>query len=491
MVAPEVDQADPAGWAYAVLPSAPGLSPLPSLLWESWDVRQAAENGCPGTVIAIARQAHGLHQGQLGKIAGFSQSAISRLEAGGNLAYDVRVLRMFQRLLGIPAHLLGLADESVPLRAADAGRLLGPASSHVTLHGRMPDGRTVPVAVDRHTLLSACTSSVLGGLLDGSGSIRPDGSGPIDPDVVRRLRVVRRLLNESDNWLGSRNLAPAAQQMCELADRMRRAAKGELRRQLLDVTALYGEFCGWLYQEVGDLRGAVEWTERALQQAQAADDRELVAYIHIRMGQFAEVDGDGDRVVGLARAAQREPEISLEVRALALQQEARGHAIAGNASACLSTFDEAATVTRQLRSRWTDEYRIGYYFTEEHLAVQQAAGLLELGQVREAIASYQANLAGRETLCLWEQGVHGAKLARAFAAQGDAEQAARLGFEALAVGRSTGSALVTDELRKLTRYQDMTPVAAVTRALDPVGGGRGTQPDVPPRRPGGNGGTSR
>src|SRR5205814_1065157 len=120
----------------------------------------------------------------------------------------------------------------------------------------------------------------------------------------RRLLVVRRLLNESDNWLGSGDLARTVSRLYDLIDRTRLAANGELRRQLLDVAALYAEFAGWLHQEVGDVRGAIEWTERALQQALAADDRELVAYVYLRMGQLA--GGDGDRVIGLARAAQRE-----------------------------------------------------------------------------------------------------------------------------------------------------------------------------------------
>lgn len=87
------------------------LPPLPPSLWLSWDIKVAVAHESPGAVIAIARRAHGLRQDELAPIAGFSQSTISRLESGGNLAYDIRVLRIFQRLLGIPPRLLGLADE--------------------------------------------------------------------------------------------------------------------------------------------------------------------------------------------------------------------------------------------------------------------------------------------------------------------------------------------------------------------------------------------
>ncbi len=52
---------------------------IPATLWASWEVRQAVLRSSPGTVIAIARRARGLRQDQLGDLAGFSQSAISRL----------------------------------------------------------------------------------------------------------------------------------------------------------------------------------------------------------------------------------------------------------------------------------------------------------------------------------------------------------------------------------------------------------------------------
>src|SRR5438309_1760832 len=98
----------------AYRPAAAGLSPLPADFWRSWEVTRATAGNAPGTVIALARQAHGLSQAELGTLAGFSQSAISRLETGGNLGYDIRVLRSLGRLLGVPPRLLGLAEDGAP-----------------------------------------------------------------------------------------------------------------------------------------------------------------------------------------------------------------------------------------------------------------------------------------------------------------------------------------------------------------------------------------
>jgi hypothetical protein len=75
-----------------VVPDGP-LPLLPPAIWESREVQDAVAAESPGAVVAIARKAHGLRQDELGTLAGFSQSAISRLEAGSNIAYDMRVLR--------------------------------------------------------------------------------------------------------------------------------------------------------------------------------------------------------------------------------------------------------------------------------------------------------------------------------------------------------------------------------------------------------------
>jgi transcriptional regulator with XRE-family HTH domain len=449
------------GWGYVCMPTGQDLRPLLPETWGSWQVRHAVEQGDAGTVVTVARQAHGLHQSQLATMSGFSQQAISQVESGNDLAHDIRVLRRLQRLLGIPPHLLGLSDEALPLRQEDAKLLFAHlAPDEVAFQGRTADGRTVPVAIDRHTLLSLSMSATLGAPpVDALGLL--DGRRPIDPDMLRRLRVIRRLLNESDNWLGPGSLLPVVRQMYQVVEQARRTATGDLRRQLLYLAALYAEFRGWLRQEVGDLTGANAWTERALQQAQAADDANLSAYAQVRLGQLAEVERDDDRVIGLARAAQRGAGLSAQTRALVFQQEARGHAIAGNETACLTRLDQARTAIIGIRPRWTDEYEVGFFFDEPHLDVQQAACLFELGRTAEAIAAYEANLGA--AICRWEQGVNLAKLARAHVVNAEPDRAAATGFQALNISRETGNLMIIDELRKLPAWGQL---ATLREALD-------------------------
>src|SRR5579884_942661 len=243
-------------------PAAAGLSPLPAEFWRSWEVTRAVAGNTPGTVIALTRQAHGLSQAELGALAGFSQSAISRLETGGNLGYDIRVLRSLGRLLGVPPRLLGLADDSPPaalesVRLPIVGRpealagerpvaLAGTEMDRMTPPAALESGRLPIVArleelagessvalpgtaVDRKTLLDACIAAVVGAPTQEAWRLVDDGR-VADPRTVHRLLVVRRLVNDADSWIGADGLAPAVAELYRLIDLMRRAASGGMRQ---------------------------------------------------------------------------------------------------------------------------------------------------------------------------------------------------------------------------------------------------------------------
>ncbi|MFC0430353.1 helix-turn-helix transcriptional regulator [Kutzneria buriramensis] len=407
------------------------MDPLPESVWNAREVQDAVAANSPSSVIAFARRAHGLRQDELGALAGFSQSAISRLESGSNLAYDMRVLRIVQRTLGIPAHLLGLAEQGVaPAELRERG------------------GTEALVA------------------LLGSGA---SSGAPATPEIVRELLVARRIINDADNRRVSAALKPAARDLYELTDRLRRSVSGEMRQVLLSVAALYAEFAGWLHEETDDWDGAEHWTARAMQQAQAAEDRDMVAYTYVRMSQLAARDGDHDRVVGLARAAQRERDISPELRVLALQQEARGLAQARAEAACMSRLDDAARLIDRIEHVDTDEYRVGSWTDIEHVEMQRASCLVDLGQPAEAINLYTSLRPRWGHVCPWFQGVHTAKLARAYAHRGDVEQAAAVGMDAVALARVSASPHVVRELRALSPWADTAAFSEVTAQVRALG----------------------
>jgi tetratricopeptide (TPR) repeat protein len=233
-----------------------------------------------------------------------------------------------------------------------------------------------------------------------------------------------------------------------------------MRRTLLSVSAVYAEFLGWLHEETSDFDGAEHWTARAMQQAQAAEDRDMVAYAYVRMSQLAA--GDHDRVIGLARAAQREPEINPALRVLALQQEARGLAQAQVEADCLDRLDRAMDLLDRVQHPSTEEYRVGYWTDVEHLESERASCLLELGRPQQAISLYNGMRTRWGHICPWYQGVHTAKLARAYATVGDFDAAAAAGADASSLARVTGSQHVRRELRELAAWP---PVAERVAAI--------------------------
>ncbi|MEU0878449.1 helix-turn-helix transcriptional regulator [Lentzea sp. NPDC005914] len=415
---------------------------IPASLWASWEVRQAVLHSSPGTVIAIARRARGLRQDQLGEQAGFSQSAISRLESGGNLAYDMRVLRIFQRLLSIPAHLLGLTEEDTGLKPTR------PQPGITVLDG----------ALDGHALLIACAPAAFHA---GRGRHR----APIDDEVIGQLLVLRRVINDADSWCASSSLLPSVRQLYEFVDRLRPLARDHRRAQILDVAALFAEFSGWLHLQQGDLGGASWWTERAMQQALAAEDPNLVAYCYRRLSMIAEFEDDDDRVIGLARAATREPDTTPQIKAMALQQQAQGHARTGDELAALKALDEAQRLVEGVQPERTPEYRLGNWFRTRHVELQRAAVCVDLGRTAEAQSYYQKLLSNGRPTCRWLLGVHLAKLAYAHATTGEFEQAGIAGSEALALASSSGSVLITRELRRLKPWSRVPSVAGIFHAL--------------------------
>ena len=122
-------------------------------------------------------------------------------------------------------------------------------------------------------------------------------------------------------------------------------------------------------------------------------------------------------------------------------------------------FDLAQSLLLGAERPQTDEYSIGYCFTELHVLMQRAASMVDLADHRRAIDAYTSLMPRWGAVCQWEQGVHTAKLAYAHAANGDVDQAVDLGFAALDLARATGSQLIVNELDRLDPWA-ATPALA-------------------------------
>jgi transcriptional regulator with XRE-family HTH domain len=117
-------------------------------IWHNPAIRRAVESGDLGAIVRAVRQASRLTLAQLAKRCDYSVSTLSRMERGKQPLNDLRVLQRLAGALGIPPHLLGLAD--TPARSVPA---LRPAAKVWGV--LVPDEETDPMR--RRTLLAGLT----------------------------------------------------------------------------------------------------------------------------------------------------------------------------------------------------------------------------------------------------------------------------------------------------------------------------------------------
>src|SRR5262249_15180051 len=143
------------------------------------------------------------------------------------------------------------------------------------------------------------------------------------------------------------------------------------------------------------------------------------------------------------------------VRALSMQQLARGYALAGDRAECERAFDEASRLSAQAVDAPDREPPWIYYQTPVRLEVQRAMCYRDLGLLQKAIDLLVPAIADLPAASRRDRGQYLARLAVAFAQAGEHEQATVAADEARQLARTTGSARTRCELDRLS-------------ALDPV-----------------------
>jgi hypothetical protein len=143
-----------------------------------------------------------------------------------------------------------------------------------------------------------------------------------------------------------------------------------------------------------------------------------------------------------------------KLTALALQQQARGHARLGDQRDCLALLDQATdTLTRHphVTTPGAPDYLQAYdlrTLTEQSAACHQLTG-----HPGTAVTILETAIAQTSPALARDRGHLTAKLAvaitRTRTRQPDPARAASLGLQALAIARDTGSARITSELHTL------------------------------------------
>jgi transcriptional regulator with XRE-family HTH domain len=414
---------------------------------------------------------------QLPGTARADRELVYRWEAGKRTPspfYRERLCQVF----AMTAEELGLVELPGP----------GPADAARTVAGEWRDGtadlsagKVLPESVNAFVrelwgdlVNRRAILQVLGALAAGTAVERASlQRTPVVPiahasEVADHLTRAFPELSTADWLLGPHQVLGTVGGHLDLVQQLLPNIAGAKRVRLLQVGARYAEFASWLNQDSGNTRAATHWADRAMEWAQEAGNLLMVSYVLVRKADQAAALRDAPRTLGLAQCAlHHRRRLTSRGRAVALHQEAVGHALAGNEAACQRALDAAAQLAE--RSQQEGDEGPGRYCTSAYVEIQRAATWIELGRPERAITLFEDSLARLPSVHRRDRGVYLARLASAYALSGSPDVSVRKGWEALAVAQATGSRRITTELgqlrTRLAPWASTPPVGQLLKEL--------------------------
>jgi transcriptional regulator with XRE-family HTH domain len=299
----------------------------------------------------------------------------------------------------------------------------------------------------------------------------------IDVAAVDSLAAVLAAQRELEDRIGSAPmLAPVAAQVTATGQLVSETP-APLRDRVLDVAAQYGYLLGWLHESTGQLPQATALYDRSLGQATEAGDANLVSELISMKGHIAWARGDPAEVVRLSQAAQRDPAVFPGQHAISAMQEARAHAVFGDARSAGRKLADADRALDAAGERDDERPPWLYYHSPGFFTVQRGRVWLHLGAadprynakaievIGSGVAALDATAQGSE----WGA-TYLLHLARAHMQDGDAEHAAAVLAEAAVIARRLASAALLARVRRLharmaERWPDVPVIADLAEAL--------------------------
>lgn len=304
-------------------------------------------------------------------------------------------------------------------------------------------GESIYVPITRRSLVAGIASLPAVSLIGGAAQI-PDGTAA---DLVTNALELRHLLAVQDNVLGPGAVLPTAVHQVSILRRISQNAGGRTRESVKQAQAAYGEFCGWLTDDLGDRKAGQQWIDKALEWAFQGDDEVTVGYVLMRKAQRAADQGDAAAAIGMARAARRTGGLPPRMVAAARQYEAQGHALDQDADAFKDAIEAAHVVLAD--EGGNNDSTWAKWCTHAYIDIHQAAGWMRLHQPTAAIAKYENALQGWSGDYERDRGLYISRLGGAYAAAQKPEPAAERGREALSIATRTGSGRILTELSPL------------------------------------------
>ena len=402
------------------------------------DVLDSCKRRDLGAVITILC-AHGITQGQLSVLTGIPQGRLSEYKTRKRMPTASSTFEAFADGLGMPPaarRALGLAPGTAGSGLLDSagGR---PADDAASLGDVRP----------------------LLGILTGAGAI----------PVLSALRGIHRSYLQADQLMGSMCLTGPVRLQMPVVERACEVTRGADRAEMLGFACRFMEFGGWLFQDAGDLTCAMHWTDRALDYALELGDQRSTAYTLMRKAMIATESGNPAQGLGIANSALAYKDaLTPRLRAVILRQRSYSHAVLGEVIASAKDSDQA--VIQAIAGMQQGEEDRAPYCSPDYVAMAAGASWLLLGHPKSAIpilakghSEWLDNSQMRDyALCV-------SRLAAAYAAAGELEQACAAAEEAMALAQGLGSRRVAGQIdlvhRRLGRWRQDPAVASLRRSL--------------------------
>ncbi|MEE1803690.1 helix-turn-helix domain-containing protein [Streptomyces sp. JV176] len=395
---------------------------------------------------------------QLGKLVHYSKGQLSKVERGLK-----RPTPELARLCDVQLAAGGALSDLVPRQVADTPLPDSGYEGEGWLMHMGKDGASSFQPVRRRSVIAAGAASVMSMGAEGLGTYDAVGAGAETVvDASRMLFDQFRRIGQASGPVGV--LPPLIAQTHTLEQL---AARGgpRTRSSLLVLASRYAEYTGWMAQESGDDRSALWWTDRAVLLARAGNDSGLAAYALVRRALVCLYRGDVRQAIELSERALNSA-ASSRVRGLAAQHLAQSLASDGQHDACMRSLDRA-------RELLTDDASdpgapvLGASHVPDVVSMFTGWCLHDLGrpgQAAEVLDREHARIPGH---AMRTRARYGVRRALAHAAAGDVDHACRLTREVLPSVLLTHSATIFADLHRLAHTLGRHPRNASVRELSP------------------------
>jgi tetratricopeptide (TPR) repeat protein len=238
---------------------------------------------------------------------------------------------------------------------------------------------------------------------------------------------------------------------------------------MLRFACQFTEFGGWVFQDAADLVCAMHWTDRALDYALELGDQRVIAYTLMRKAMIATESGNPAQGLGIANSALKDRDaLTPRLRAVILRQRSYSNAALGEVLASARDSDEA--VIEAVAGEKQGEADRAPYCTPTYAEMEAGASWVRLGHPKTALPILE------KSRCEWpdhsqvrDYALCVSRLATAYVAAGDLEQACTATAEVAALAQGLGSRRVVSQIdllyRRLGRWRQDPAVEDMRRRL--------------------------